>query len=76
MKVFIEKELGAEWGIDELVMSMEGESKEAIENAIIDLLMEDTVALLDGMQFRFVEDCRCKPNYTGVLSGTKWTVIV
>lgn len=44
------------WGIDALLESMAGCSKEEQEAAIVAMLLEDPPALIDGMVFEFTKD--------------------
>ena len=54
MKVIIEKEIEEWWGVDNL--RPDYPDKYDFERAVIDLLMEDVSAVLDGATWRIEED--------------------
>ena len=55
MKVVITKELDNKiYGIDQLIADMEGFDQNVVDKAIIELLMEDVVKLLDGAKWQIV----------------------
>lgn len=55
MKIIIEKELEQWWGIEDILGDMKDASQEDKETAIIELLLEDTSALLHNATWR-IED--------------------
>jgi hypothetical protein len=56
MKVIIEKELDAWWGVEDLLAAMPEATEEEKQMALMELVNEDVCALLDGASFRF-EPC-------------------
>ena len=57
MKVVITKELDNKiYGIDQLIADMEGFDQDVVEDAIIELLLEDMGELIDKATWQFVYD--------------------
>ena len=54
MKVVITKELGPLWGVEDIIA--EGLPKDQTNEAIIELLNEDLVELLDNAEWQIIYD--------------------